>query len=396
VNAIVVFCVNFIAIIPLAALLSYSTEELALYVGEVLGGLLNASFGNAVELIVSIIALAQRKTLIVQTSLVGSMLSNLLLVLGMCFFFGGLNRTEQNFNVFVSGTACSLLALAIGVFIIPAAFAQFTPGDGDDGVTPLSRGVAVLLLLVYACYLFFQLRTHSDVYNEKSEKTPTKKEKAQAQQNGKVDSVSQGIATIGAGTAAASGGSINGNNLVSDKKNDTASTENNDDEDEELPQLTRVGALITLAVSTVFIALCAESMVSAIDVLAEDISEEFIGLILLPIVGNAAEHATAVTVAIKDKMDLAIGVAVGSSLQIALLIFPFMVLINWFGLGSPADLNLNMDGFQVAVLFISIILVNYVIQDGKSHWLEGVMLMMLYCSIAVAAFVYVAPGEVAG
>jgi Ca2+:H+ antiporter len=136
-------------------------------------------------------------------------------------------------------------------------------------------------------------------------------------------------------------------------------------------------------------------MVSAIDVLKEDISEEFIGLILLPIVGNAAEHATAVTVAIKDKMDLAIGVAVGSSLQIALLIFPLMVLINWFGLGAPADLNLNMDGFQVAVLFISIILVNYIIQDGKSHWLEGVMLMMLYTSIAVAAFVFQGAQEVA-
>jgi Ca2+:H+ antiporter len=347
-------------------------------------------------LIVSIIALTQGKVVIVQTSLVGSMLSNLLLVLGMCFFFGGINRVEQSFNIVVSGTAASLLSLAIGVFIIPAAFAQFTPGDGDDGVTPLSRGVAVLLLLVYAAYLIFQLKTHTDVYNEKSEKALTHKEKAraEAQQNGRVGSVSQGVAAIGAGTAAASGGFINEKNLVSDKKNDPSSTDE-EDEDEEVPQLTRLGALITLAGSTVLIALCSESMVSAIDVLKQDISEEFIGLILLPIVGNAAEHATAVTVAIKDKMDLAIGVAVGSSLQIALLIFPFMVLINWFGVGSPADLNLNMDGFQVAVLFISIILVNYVIQDGKSHWLEGVMLMTLYISIAVASFVYRSAGDVA-
>jgi Ca2+:H+ antiporter len=315
--------------------------------------------------------------------------------MGMCFFFGGINRIEQNFNPIVANTAVSLLALAIGSLIIPAAFAQFTPGDGDDGVTPLSRGVAVLLLLVYACYLVFQLRTHSEVYNEKSEKALTHKQKAEAEQSGRIGSVSQGIAAVGAGTAAASGGSINKDNLVSEKKSDSISTDE-DEEDEEVPQLTRIGALITLAVSTVFIALCAESMVSAIDVLAEDISEEFIGLILLPIVGNAAEHATAVTVAIKDKMDLAIGVAVGSSLQIALLIFPLMVLINWFGLGSPADLNLNMDGFQVAVLFISIILVNYIIQDGKSHWLEGIMLMTLYCAISVAAFVYQPQGEVAG
>ncbi|KAF1821572.1 calcium/proton exchanger [Dissoconium aciculare CBS 342.82] len=345
VNSIVVFCVNFIAIIPLAALLSYATEELALYVGEVLGGLLNASFGNAVELIVSIIALTQGKTIIVQTSLVGSMLSNLLLVLGMCFFFGGINRKEQNFNIVVSGTAASLLALAIGSLIIPTVFVL--SGLDDNGVTPLSRGTAVILLLVYAAYLLFQLRTHSDVYNEK----------------------------------------------MSEKKTSTSETDE-DDEEEETPQLTRLGALITLAGATVLIALCAESMVSAIDDLAKDISEEFIGLILLPIVGNAAEHATAVTVAIKDKMDLSIGVAVGSSLQIALLIFPVMILLNWFGVGSPADLTLYMDGFQVASLFISIILVNYVIQDGKSHWLEGVMLMAIYVIIGVSAFFFKLGGEI--
>jgi len=118
------------------------------------------------------------------------------------------------------------------------------------------------------------------------------------------------------------------------------------------------------------------------------VTEEFVGLILLPIVGNAAEHATAVTVAIKDKMDLAIGVAVGSSLQIALLVFPLMVIIGWIGLGQPEDMTLNLDGFQVAVLFISIILVNYLIQDGKSHWLEGVMLNITYLIIALAAWYY--------
>lgn len=142
-------------------MLSFATEELALYIGETLGGLLNATFGNAVELIVSIIALIQGKILIVQTSLIGSMLSNLLLVLGMCFFFGGINRVEQYFNVTVAQTAASLLALAIGSLIIPTAFAIFSEGpNGDRGVAPTSRGTAVLLLVVYACYLIFQLRTH--------------------------------------------------------------------------------------------------------------------------------------------------------------------------------------------------------------------------------------------
>jgi len=346
INGIVVFIINFLAIIPLAAMLSFATEELAIYVGETLGGLLNASFGNAVELIVSIIALAKGKIVIVQTSLVGSMLSNLLLVLGMCFFFGGLKRTEQFFNVTVAQTAASLLALAIGSLIIPTAFRIFE--DRQTGVAPLSRGTAVMLLVVYGCYLYFQLSTHATMYNEPSQKVPKK-------QSGRKESgdVLRGIATMGAGTAAAAGGGINQQHLVHEE-----------DDEEEVPQLSRLGALITLAGSTVLVAFCAEYMVSSIDDLTKGgrVTEEFVGLILLPIVGNAAEHATAVTVAIKDKMDLAIGVAVGSSLQIALLVFPLMVIIGWIGLGQPEDMTLNLDGFQVAVLFISIILVNYLIQ----------------------------------
>ncbi|KAF2217008.1 hypothetical protein CERZMDRAFT_32241 [Cercospora zeae-maydis SCOH1-5] len=355
-NGIIIFVVNFVAIIPLAAVLSYATEELAMYIGEVLGGLLNATFGNAVELIVSIIALTQGKVLIVQTSLIGSMLSNLLLVLGMCFFLGGINRPEQHFNITVAQTAASLLALAIGSLIIPTAFQIFA--DVDSGVTPTSRGTSILLLVVYACYLLFQLKTHVDMYNEPSKKTPKRS-------TGKKD----------AGDA---------NKAFADP------------EEEETPSLSVIGALITLGISTVFIALCAEYMVSAISAVAESVSQEFIGLILLPIVGNAAEHATAVTVAIKDKMDLSIGVAVGSSLQIALLVLPIMVLLSWFGVGSPEVLNLDFDGFLVVVLVLSIWLVNYLINDGKSHWLEGVLLMITYLIIAISAWFYPARGEVAG
>ncbi|KAF7189637.1 Vacuolar calcium ion transporter [Pseudocercospora fuligena] len=379
VNKIAVFVVNFIAIIPLAAMLSYSTEELAMYIGEVLGGLLNATFGNAVELIVSVIALTQGKVLIVQTSLIGSMLSNLLLVLGMCFFFGGINRPEQHFNITVAQTAASLLALAIGSLIIPTAFQIFA--DVDSGVVPTSRGTSVLLLVVYACYLLFQLRTHTDMYNEPSQKTPKRS-------SGKKDAgeAMKGIAMIGAASGAATaGGRVNQENLVQEQE-----------EEEETPNLSIIGALVTLAISTVFIALCAEYMVSAINEVARSVSPEFIGLILLPIVGNAAEHATAVTVAIKDKMDLSIGVAVGSSLQIALLVLPLMVLFSWFGIGKPEVLSLDFDGFLVVILVLSIWLVNYLINDGKSHWLEGVLLMITYLIIAIAAWFYPAKGDVAG
>lgn len=168
VNPVAVFVINFIAIIPLAAMLSYATEEIALRTGEVVGGLLNASFGNAVELIVSIIALTQNQILIVQTSLIGSMLSNLLLVMGMCFFFGGFNRIEQEFNMTVAQTASSLLFLAVAALIIPTAFQAWSSAasssDLKPGVAQLSRGTSVMLLIVYACYLFFQLKSHAKMY----------------------------------------------------------------------------------------------------------------------------------------------------------------------------------------------------------------------------------------
>ncbi|QIW99173.1 hypothetical protein AMS68_004691 [Peltaster fructicola] len=378
------FVVNFIAIIPLASMLSFATEELAFYVGETFGGLLNATFGNATELIVSIIALTQGKIVIVQTSLIGSILSNLLLVMGMCFFFGGMKRLEQFFNITVAQTAASLLALAIGALVTPTAFRIFSPDD--NGVTPLSRATAVLLLFTYICYLVFQLRTHTEMYNRPSEKVDSTRNVFKSK---KIDAdVAKGISAVGARSAAHTGGAVNKEKL---DRGDNDSKRSDDDDEEEQPQLGKIVALVVLAVSTALIAVTSDGMVSAIDSVTEPagpLSEEFCGLILIPIVGNAAEHATAVTVAIKDKMDLAIGVAVGSSLQIALLVIPIMVLLNWFGLGSPSTLDLNFDGFQVVVLFIAIILVNYVIQDGRSHWLEGVMLMITYIIFAVAAWYY--------
>lgn len=364
ISGTLVFVINFIAIIPLAGMLAYATEELALYIGEVLGGLLNATFGNAVELIVGVIALTQKKILIVQTSLIGSMLSNLLLVMGMCFFFGGIRRVEQHFNVVVAQTAASLLALATGSLIIPTAFKIFA--SNDSGVAPASRGTAVLLLVTYGCYLYFQLRTHADIYNEPSAKSPKKPSRKKS-----LGEAKKAFATIGGASAGTSGGQVNQENLVRNSEED-------DEEEGEVPQLTKIGALVTLGGTTVLVALCAEFMVDGINEVSKSVSQEFIGLILLPIVGNAAEHATAVTVAIKDKMDLAIGVAVGSSLQIALLVLPLMVMLNWFGVGkaSPEPMTLSFDGFQIIVLFVAVIVVNYLIQDGKSHWLEGVMLQI--------------------
>ncbi|PKY02988.1 sodium/calcium transporter [Aspergillus campestris IBT 28561] len=379
-NPVAIFVVNFIAIVPLAAMLGFATEEIALRTGETIGGLLNASFGNAVELIVAIIALVDDEILIVQTSLIGSMLSNLLLVMGMCFFFGGLNRLEQHFNPIVAQTAASLLSLAVGSLIIPTAFHSWAGNrmDGDStndrpdhGITPLSRGTSVILLVVYGCYLLFQLKSHTEIYNAPSPKVEKRRRRVEE------GDASRGIATIGKMTA-----TMGGQNAQDLALKDPG------DEPEE-PQLHIWVAVLTLAVSTALIALCAEYMVDSIDAITEEgsgISKTFVGLILLPIVGNAAEHATAVTVACKDKMDLAIGVAVGSSMQIAMLVLPLIVVIGW--IMGKEDMNLYFDGFQIILLFVSVLLVNYLIGDGKSHWLEGVLLIMMYVIIALAAWFY--------
>ncbi|KAJ6444642.1 calcium-proton exchanger [Purpureocillium lavendulum] len=391
VNRIAVFVVNFIAIVPLAAMLSFATEEIALRTGETLGGLLNATFGNAVELIVAIIALKDKEFTIVKTSLVGSILSNLLLVMGCCFFFGGLRRQEQFFNTTVAQTAASLLALAAASVIVPTVF-DSAQDTGLDKVAALSRGTAVILLIVYGAYLFFQLKTHQLVFNEESQKVPAKPWSSGGLGAG---AIKQGLAMPG---------SLMSHAVPDQSENERLSkmlmnpSEVADEDEEEEPQLHFFVALGTLAGSTVIIALCAEFMVDSIDSVTKGpnggpgpLSVEFVGLILLPIVGNAAEHATAVTVAIKDKMDLAIGVAVGSSMQVALFLIPLLVVIGW-GLGFE-EMNLSFDNFQVAVMFVAVLLTNYLIGDGKSHWLEGFLLICLYAIIAVCSFFY--PNEAA-
>lgn len=336
-------------------------------------------------MIVAIIALAKDEITVVQTSLIGSILSNLLLVMGMCFFFGGLRRSEQFFNQTVAQTAASLLALAVGALIIPTCFDQFTSTDSTRAPTAilaaLSRGTSVILLVVYIGYLYFQLHTHSGAFSEESKKVP-KRPRKKALADGAISKSLASAGGIGAGPGRA--------NVVNRPPNDELlnpmAHEEADDEAEE-PTLHIAVAWATLAIATAIIGLCAEFMVDSISAITgseegsttghkSGVSIEFVGLILLPIVGNAAEHATAVTVACKDKMDLAIGVCVGSSMQVSLFLIPLLVVIGWI-MGKP-DMNLSFDGFQITVLFVSVLLVNYLIGDGKSHWLEGMLLQCLY------------------
>jgi Ca2+:H+ antiporter len=273
---------------------------------------------------VSIIALLKNEVILVKTSLIGSILSNLLLVMGMCFFFGGLRREEQFFNVTVATTAASLLAVAVAAVIVPSTF-QFSaePAVTAADLAALSRGVSVVLLVIYACYLYFQLKTHSAMYQVESQKVAMRPRKNEVPKGKAIKSLA----------VAGHLGAAPGRTHPQDQQQTMSTTAydqqlaEEDDEDEE-PQLHLWVAIGLLGGATVVIAFCAEFMVDSISEVCDEykVSPEFVGLILLPIVGNAAEHATAVTVAVKDKMDLAIGVAVGSSMQVALLIVSILIM----------------------------------------------------------------------
>lgn len=354
------FGFSFIAIMPLAAMLGTATEQLSLKLGQTLSGLLNASFGNAVEIIVGIAALLQGELRIVQTSLLGSILSNILLVLGCSFLAGGIVVSESNFQVTAAQASSSLMTLACITLVIPAAYHSAKSHAGLDtngtaialpvtdaldkartelsfegldagsyeGLKVISRGTAILLLLVYIAYLVFQLKTHAYLY------VP----------------------------------------------------EHGEDEEEEVPEMNTMAAASGLLLVTVITSFCADYLVASIEETAErySIPKPFIGLILLPIVANAAEHVTSVWMAMKNKMELTIGICVGSSIQIAAFVVPLLVIVGWI---THHDLTLFFADFETIVLFVSVLLVNVLIQDGKSNYMEGLMLITLYLVIALAFWV---------
>ncbi|KAJ3137672.1 hypothetical protein HK100_000445 [Physocladia obscura] len=357
---IATFCLNCLAIIPLAKVLDYTTDQLSMRVGETIGGLLNATFGNAVELIVGVIALKQGLLRVLQASIIGSILSNLLLVLGFCFFLGSLRKPTvdqkangekgivvknlyQSFNLDHANVTTGLLTVVFLGFMVPAAFSA--QGGSEDSTLHLSRGTAVMLLVTYVAFLIFQMYTNPE------------------------------------------GLQVTPRNLKSAKitSSHAETEEEEEEEDEEVPDILTSIAFFGLIGATCLIGVCAEFLVDSLDGLSSEagISHTFIGIIILPIVGNAAEHVTAVSSAMRNKMDLVIGVAVGSSMQVALLVAPILVLLGWI-IGQP--LTLDFEIFETAVLFVSIFVVTTLIGDGKSTWLEGWVLLTSYVIIALAFY----------
>lgn len=324
-----VFWFNFLTMIPLASVLGDFTEEAALHTNETIGGLINASFGNAVEVVVAIQALLANEIRVVQASMLGSIFSNLLLVLGCCFFFGGLYYKEQTFNSTAATANMGLLALSSIALILPTPFAEYYLTH-DEHVLIVSRIAAFFLLFMYIQLLVFQLRTHAHLFDEGS--------------------------TVGQSSTSSAA--------------------------VEEPAMSFAMAMMGLLGTTLLVAVFSEYLVGSIDGFVESsgVSRTFVGLILLPIVGNAVEHVTAVTVAMKDKMDLAMGVAVGSCTQISLFVVPLTVLVGW---SLDRDMTLNFPHFEIILYIMSVLVVSIVLGNPRCNWLEGSLLITTYVLIAV-------------
>jgi Ca2+:H+ antiporter len=277
--------------------------------------------------------------------MLGSILSNILLVLGCCFLVGGIRYPEQSFNSTVASTMSSLMTVSSASLIIPAtlyaSLSSAKEGHKDENILFLSHWTAIILLVLYIIYLFFQLRSHAHLFEEVNNETVGDPEHAGERE----------------------------------------------EEEEEEHLLNPWAASIALVVVTILVAICADYLVGSIDSIVEKtgMSRTFIGLILIPIVGNAAEHVTAVVVAYKGKMDLAIGVAIGSSLQIALFVTPFLVILGWI---MNIEMTLHFHIFETVAFFISGLVVTFLIQDGKSNYLEGCLCLGMYMILALAFYVY--------
>ena len=318
-----VFFTSALAILPLAALIGRSTEQLAIRAGPRAGGLLNATFGNITELIISVLLILRNEIQIVKASLTGSILGNLLLVLGMSLFVGGLRHDRQRFNSQTASVHTSSMILAVAGFLMPALFVLSSGQDTLLEREVVSGVVAAILILLYAAVLLFTFVTHQHLFQvPRSDEEPTW-------------SVRWSIGV--------------------------------------------------LLVSTALVALESELLVRSLEPALEDLglSRLFVGLILVPIIGNAAEHSSAVMFALRDQVDVTIEITTGSSLQIALFVAPALVFISLIA-GHPMDFVFTP--FEVGAVAMSAILVAVISRDGESNWLEGAQLMATYAIIAISFF----------
>jgi Ca2+:H+ antiporter len=332
-SPVVIFVLAALAIIPLSGYLGRATEELAAYTGPTLGGLLNATLGNLAELIIAILALRAGLIELVKASITGSILGNLLLVLGAAQLMGGFRHSKQTFSPALAGLSSSLLIISVIGLVIPAVY-HWTHADPTRQMTrDVSIGVAVLLMVGYALSLVYSMWTHRRVFNASDE-------------------------VVAAAHA-----------------------------EEHAARWSLPRAAIILLVSAGVVGWLSEILVGSTEAAIADVglSEIFVGLIVVPIIGNAAEHSSAVLMAMKNRMDLAVNIAVGSSAQVALLIAPLLVFVG-LAIGQPMDLAFST--FEVIAVALAVAIGSSVVRDAESDWLEGAFLLLVYGMLGVAFFYY--------
>jgi Ca2+:H+ antiporter len=330
---VVIFALAALAIIPLSGFLGRATEEIAAYTGPTLGGLLNATLGNMAELIIAILALQAGLLTLVKASITGSILGNLLLVLGAAQLAGGLRHKVQRFSVALAGLSISLLVVAVIGLVIPALY-HATHVDPTRAFTRrVSVGVAALLIVGYGLSLVYSMGTHRSVFGESREVAA----ESHAQEHGARWSLTRSI--------------------------------------------------VVLLLAAGFVGWLSEILVGSTEEAIRDVglSEVFVGLIVVPIIGNAAEHSSAVMMAMRNRMDLAVSIAVGSSAQVALLIAPILVFVG-LAIGQPMDLAFST--FEVVSVALAVAVATAVVRDAESHWLEGAFLLLVYGMLGVAFFYF--------
>lgn len=322
----IMFILAALSIIPLAGIMGEGTEEISSYTGPKIGGFLNATFGNATELIISFFALKSGLFEVVKSSIAGSIIGNILLVLGASMFIGGLKHKTQNFNINVVETTSSMLLFSLIGLCVPAFFTHtINPNLLNTRYEGLSLVVAIVMFILYILSLIFSFFTHKDLYATTTE------------------------------------------------------------EDGHESKWSLKKSIAILIIATVIIAIESEFLVGGIEDITSKLglSEFFVGIILIPIIGNAAEHSTAITMALKNKMDVAIEIALGSSLQIILFVAPVLIFLSL--LFTPMSIIFNP--FELVSLIASVIIANKVASDGQSNWLEGAQLMAVYFIIAAGFFI---------
>ncbi len=340
---VLTFLLSAIAIIPLASLIGDATEALSFHTGPRIGGLLNATLGNAAELIITIVAIREGLLDLVKASITGSILGNILLVMGAAFLLGGFKNGIQVFNHRNMGRYSILLILAVIALVIPSVLSSSIGPTTSVKVETLSLGVAVIMILLYAAGLIFGFQADDGPLSP-------------------------------AGIAGAS-----------DKKKEKVGPKSAEPEPSGQQAWTVRTALIVLGISTVGVAYMSELLVATVEpvVASMGVSEFFLGVILIPIIGNVAEHLVAVKAALKNEMDLSVEIAIASSLQVALFVAPLLVFISLL-LGNPLQLIFNE--FELLALIVGVIIAAFVAQDGESNWLEGAELLAVYVILALAFF----------